>query len=177
MKNKGLYKLVLASVFAALASAATMVIQIPSPMNGYINLGDCIVLLSGWILGPVYGFFAAGIGSALADIFTGYVHYAPGTFVIKGLVALAAGLLPMVLTKSSSPAVKLLARVTSAVSGEAIMVLGYFGYAGLLLGNGLAAASSIPGNLVQGVAGIISAVIIMELLERSKITSKLNFSR
>ena len=28
-----------------------MVVQIPSPMNGYVNLGDCFVLLSGWLLG------------------------------------------------------------------------------------------------------------------------------
>ena len=60
-------------MLAALVCVATMVIKIPSPLNGYINLGDCIVLLSGWLLSPVYGFMAAGLGSALADLFAGYV--------------------------------------------------------------------------------------------------------
>lgn len=76
MTNKAIRTLVLAALFAALACVATMVIQIPSPMNGYVNLGDCFVLLAGWVLGPVYGSLAAGIGSALADMFTGYMHYA-----------------------------------------------------------------------------------------------------
>mgnify|MGYP004671995547 CR=1 FL=1 len=41
-------KLVFSALMAALVYAATMMIQIPSPMNGYVNLGDCFVLLSGW---------------------------------------------------------------------------------------------------------------------------------
>lgn len=90
MTNKAIRTLVLAALFAALACVATMVIQIPSPMNGYVNLGDCFVLLAGWVLGPVYGSLAAGIGSALADMFTGYMHYAPGTFLIKAVMALIA---------------------------------------------------------------------------------------
>ena len=93
MKYENLKKLVLAGVFAALACVATMVIQIPSPMNGYVNLGDCVVLLAGWLLGPVYGFAAAGVGSMLADILSGYAHYAVGTFLIKGVMALVASLL------------------------------------------------------------------------------------
>ena len=53
MQSKKLRQLVIAAVFSALCCVATMVIQIPSPMNGYVNLGDCIVLLAGWLLGPV----------------------------------------------------------------------------------------------------------------------------
>ena len=75
-------------MLAALCCVATMIIKIPSPLKGYLNLGDCVVLLSGWLLGPAYGFAAAGIGSALADIFSGYVIYAPATFIIKGLMAI-----------------------------------------------------------------------------------------
>ena len=83
-------KLVIAALLAALTCVATMIVKIPSPMKGYLNLGDCVVLLSGWILSPGYGFLAAGLGSALADLLSGYVTYAPATFVIKGLMALVA---------------------------------------------------------------------------------------
>ena len=89
MKRK-LRKLVFSALFAALTCAATIIIQIPAYMNGYLNLGDCFVLLSGFVLGPLYGFCAAGIGSCLADIITGYGIYAPASFLIKGLVALIA---------------------------------------------------------------------------------------
>lgn len=51
-------------MFAALSCAATMVIQIPIA-TGYLNFGDSLCLLAGWILGPWYGFAAAGLGSAL----------------------------------------------------------------------------------------------------------------
>ena len=47
-------------MFAALSCAATMVIQIPIA-TGYLNFGDGLCLLAGWILGPWYG-FAAGTG-------------------------------------------------------------------------------------------------------------------
>ena len=52
MSDKKIRTMVMAAVLAALACVATMVVQIPSPMNGYVNLGDCFVLLSGWLLGP-----------------------------------------------------------------------------------------------------------------------------
>ena len=48
------------------------------------------------------------------------------------------------------------------------MVAGYFGYACLILGKGLAAAASIPGNLVQGIFGLAVALVAAELLIRSK---------
>ena len=102
MSDSKIKKMVLTALLAALTCVATMIIQIPSPMNGYVNLGDCFVLLSGWLLGPWLGFAASGIGSMLADIFLGYTHYAPGTLVIKGVVALVAALLYKVLCKKNT---------------------------------------------------------------------------
>lgn len=161
MQDKKTQKLVLTALFAALVCVATMVIQIPSMMNGYVNLGDCFVLLSGWILGPVWGFFAGGVGSALADLFSGYALYVPGTLVIKGAMALVASLLYTGLRKASKfPVARQLA---SGVVAEAIMVVGYFGYAALLLGNGLAAATSIPGNLIQGGIGLVCALLLAKV--------------
>lgn len=52
MTDKKLHRLVLAALFTALTTVMTMVIQVPSPMQGYVNLGDCGVLLSAWVLAP-----------------------------------------------------------------------------------------------------------------------------
>lgn len=153
-------KLVLAALFTALCCVMTMVVQVPSPMNGYVNLGDCAVLLSAWILGPIYGAAAGGIGSMLADIFSGYAHYAPGTLIIKGGMAAVAALLFQMLRRGR------LARFVSALAAEVMMVFGYFGYACLLLGKGLGAAASIPGNVVQGVFAIVGALALAEALCR-----------
>ena len=68
MRDANIKKLVLAALMAALTYVATSIVQIPSPMQGYVNLGDCIVLLSGWILGPWWGAAAGGIGSMLVDL-------------------------------------------------------------------------------------------------------------
>ena len=167
MNDKKIRKLVLAALLAALVCVATMVVQIPSPMQGYVNLGDCFVLLSGWLLGPWFGFAAGGIGSMLADIFLGYAHYAPGTLVIKALDAMAAALIVKALGR------KPYAYVVGGVVGELIMVAGYFGYASLLLGKGLAAAASIPGNIFQGAVGLVVGVLLVTVLERAKVTEKL----
>ena len=94
MKQTKLRTLILAAMFAALTCVATMIIHIPSPIGGYFNLGDCMVLLSAFVLGPVWGTAAGGIGSALADVICGYFIYAPGTLVIKALMALPRPDLP-----------------------------------------------------------------------------------
>lgn len=169
--HEKLERLVLAALFAALSCVATMVIQIPSPMSGYVNLGDCFVLLSGVFLGPVWGFLAAGTGSMMADILTGYAHYAPGTFLIKGLMALAVCMIFRALSAGKLP--RTASYLVASVPAELLMVVGYFFYACLLLGKGLAAASSIPGNIMQGIFGVVSSFLLLKMLERMKFFRKL----
>lgn len=167
MSDKKIRKLVISAMMAALTYIATMVIQIPSPMNGYVNLGDCFVLLSGWLLGPWYGGAAAGIGSMLTDLLSGYGYYAPGTFVIKGLDALVAALLFRAMGRTSTAA------LVSGLVGETIMVAGYFAYAALLLGKGLGAAASIPGNLVQATMGLLIGFLLLKVLQKTRIAEKI----
>ncbi len=163
MKDKTIRKLVLSAMFAALSCAATMVIQIPIA-TGYLNFGDGLCLLAGWILGPWYGFAAAGLGSALADLLAGYGAYVPATFVIKGLVALIAALLLRLVRKEGMPAVWQLA--LTALPAEAAMVLGYFSFETLVLGEAAAAAAAVPNNLLQAAAGIVLAVLLEQAVCR-----------
>ncbi len=92
-------KVIMVAMLSSLACVATMLIKIPSPMKGYINLGDGVVLIAGWMLGPGYGFLAAGLGSALADVLYGF---APSAINIPAdaVQALAGLILGMVLIKS-----------------------------------------------------------------------------
>lgn len=159
-------KIVMASLISALACVATMIIKIPSPLKGYLNLGDCVVLLAGWMLSPVYGFLAAGIGSALADLLSGYVTYAPVTFLIKGIMALSVFFLFKLLNKKLAD---LPSRILSGIAAETIMVLGYFLFEGILYGFA-ASAVNIPANAIQGVAGIFLGTALIKAFEKSKIT-------
>ncbi len=164
MKNTR--KTIMAALFAALCCVSTIAIVIPSPMDGYVNLGDCFVLLSGWFLGPLYGGLAAGIGSFLSDVFTGYLHYAPATLIIKGLMGiLAASLYRLFHRLLHLHKKNIYAVFLSAFLSECFMVFGYFLYAALLLGNGLAATASIPGNLMQGTIGIIASLLLFSAIK------------
>lgn len=158
-------KIVMAAMLAALTCVATMIIKIPSPLKGYINLGDCVVLLAGWTLSPIYGFLAAGLGSALADLFSGYVVYAPATFVIKGVMALIAYYGFKLLHKKIG---NLPSRIITGIVAEAVMILGYFVFEGFLYGFGPSVVN-IPANSVQGIAGLILGCVLVKVFEKSKL--------
>ena len=159
-------KIVMAAMLAALTCVATMIIKIPSPLKGYLNLGDCIVLVAGWMLSPTYGFLAAGLGSALADLFSGYVTYAPATFVIKGLMALIAFYGYKLLHNKIG---NLPSRIITGILAEIMMILGYFAFEGFLYGF-VPSLVNIPANGVQGIAGLIIGVILIKIFEKTKIT-------
>ena len=157
-------KIVTASLLAALCCIATMIIKIPSPLKGYLNLGDCVVLLSGWLLPPTYGFVAAGIGSALADVFSGYVIYAPATFIIKGIMAIVAHFCfkSMHNKFGNTPS-----RIIGGALSEIEMVLGYFVFEGFMYGFAPSVVN-IPANVAQGIAGLIIGIILIKIFEKLK---------
>ena len=159
--NNNLKKLILAALFAALSCVATMSIRIPTPgTSGYIHPGDAIVILSGVILGPVWGFLAGGIGSALFDLIGGYFIYVPITFVIKGLVALASGLLYQKVGKNQKS--RYIAVILGGVADIILVAGGYFVCEFFIYGAG--AAASIPANIIQGVGGLVISCILYPIL-------------
>lgn len=158
-------QIVMSSLFAALTCVATMIIKIPSPLHGYINLGDCVVLLAAFLLPPGYAFLSAGIGSALADLFSGYVAYAPATFVIKGAMVLVAYFVAGLLSKKMRLTG---ARIISGSLAEVVMILGYFIFEGFLYGF-IPSLVNIPANAIQGLAGLVIGLLLVKLFEKNKI--------
>lgn len=173
MRLQRIKNLVSAALFAAIICVATYIVQIPMPATGgYVNLGDCFVLTAGMMLGAGYGAMAAGIGSALADMLAGYMQYAPATFVIKALMAIAAYYIYKSLGTVFSSKLSVLSKATAVIAAEAIMVLGYFAYESTILGYGLAAAGSIFGNAIQGAVGAVAAIVLVTALEKTSSKSK-----
>ena len=121
-----------------------------------------------WILVPGYGFLAAGLGSALADVFSGYVIYAPATFAIKGLMALVAFATFRLWSKRIG---KLPSRLLGGVLAEIVMVMGYFVFEGFMYGF-IPSAVNIPTNAVQGVAGLLLGIVLVKVFERFEISFK-----
>ena len=120
------------------------------------------------------GAAAAGLGTMLADVVGGYASYAPATLVIKAVMAVAAYFVSRLLKKAiRREKLDVLPRAVSALVGEALMVLGYFFFEGVLLGMGMGAAAGIPSNLVQAVTGIVIALVLVALLKGSKALDKI----
>ena len=164
MKN-GTQKVVISSLFTALICVATMLIKIPSPFKGYINLGDGIVLLAAWVLPMPYGLVAAGLGSALADVLAGYVAYVPATFVIKALMAIVAWLFYKLFAKKMK---EIISRILSGILSEIVMIVGYFLFEGIMYGF-VPSLVNIPANAVQAVVGIIIGVVLITIFEKQNI--------
>lgn len=157
-----LKKLIMTALFTALACVATMSIRIPTPgTNGYIHPGDAIVILSGVILGPVYGFLAGGIGSAMADLIGGYFLYVPITLVIKGLIALIAGFIYQKAGKTKRS--RYLSVAAGGITDIVLVAGGYFLCESILYGIA-GAAASVPANLVQGSGGLVIALVLYPIL-------------
>ncbi|MBR4554701.1 MAG: ECF transporter S component [Ruminococcus sp.] len=150
-------KLVFAGLLAAMTAVATLLIVIPTPTKGYINLGDCFVNIGAWLMGPVYGTAAAATGSAMADLIAGYGIYAPATFVIKGLMALASYAVFSGLKNSGR---KKLSPILAALIAEIVMVAGYAIYESILYGSFATALTGVPSNAIQGIGNIVIAEVL-----------------
>ncbi|MCR5196001.1 MAG: ECF transporter S component [Pseudobutyrivibrio sp.] len=166
-------KVIISALFAALTCVGTMIIKVPTPTQGYIHPGDGFVLLSGLLLGPVWGGLAAGIGSALSDLIGGYFMYVPATFIIKALTAIVAYIAYHTLTKVIRSKTNMPHLIISGIVGEAVMVIGYFAFEIFMLAfvNGssisagvVASLAGIIPNIIQGVFGVIIATVLYRLL-------------
>lgn len=157
-KNK---MMVMAALFVALSYVATVVLMIPSPTGGYMNLGDTVVLLGAYLLGPAWGAVAGGLGPALADLLGGYGVYAPATLVIKALMAVSAALVYRVLGRKNW------VLLISGCIAEAIMVVGYCLFDAFLAGNLAVGLTGIPANLMQAAFGLVASTLLTVALKKN----------
>lgn len=163
--NRSLIKnLVLSGIGIAVVFVATFYIKVPNAIGGYFNLGDGFILLFSSILNPMGAFLVGGLGSAMADVVGGYPHYFIPTLLIKGI----EGVMVSMLLKRFGAKIKVL----TFVSASSWMILGYFVAKWIMKDSMIVALSGIPSNLIQGMAGILIALIlyprIVKLAEKVK---------
>lgn len=150
------------AMLIGLTTVMTMVIQIPTPgTNGYLNLGDMVVFMGALILGPKGGLIVGGLGSSMADVLLGYSHYAPITLIVKGLEGYIAGRLFETKLGQKTPLL-----VTTI--GGIWMAFGYY-FAEIFMYGSKAALASVPGNLLQGIVGAVTAVALYGALKKMKL--------
>lgn len=150
----------------ALVTICTMVFQIPvSATSGYVHLGDSMILLVAVFFGARYGAVAGGVGAALADLLSGYAHWAPFTFIIKAVMGWLIGKI----ANFKGDKFFSVRMVVASIVGVAWMVFGYYIGGGILQSSFVVALTSIPENIFQGVAGMIIFYVVGAAFYKAKI--------
>ncbi|WP_319756402.1 ECF transporter S component [uncultured Sphaerochaeta sp.] len=90
--NRNALKVAMVSVLTAVVVVFTMVVRIPTA-KGYLNLCDVAICFIAFTFGPWSAFIAAGLGTALADLISGYAQWAPISFVVHGVEGLLVALI------------------------------------------------------------------------------------
>ena len=177
MNDTKMHKTILKICVVAMMTAIVFVsnylrITMPVPLGGVtaFTLANILCALSGILLGPWYGFLAAGLGSAFYDLTNpAYVMEAPITLVTKGLYGLLAGLVLYYLFKSGRE------KYGPQVAATAVAAVGYminysiktFFYNGMAINGFTEAAqcwalvvSKMPATVVNGLIAVIFAPIL-----------------
>lgn len=158
--NEQTKKLSYMALLMALTFIMTSMIKIPLP-TGYIHPGDGAVLLSAYILGPIGGMVAAGIGSAAADYFGGYGAYILPTLIAKGSMAFIFGYLIKRFPQKNI----LLAMLPAVISMAAV----YYISEVIMYGNIAGPLVNVPFSLLQGVFGGFLVFILHKPLNRFRL--------
>ena len=163
-------KLVVAAMLAALTAVGSALrITVPIDIAGTssFHLGNILCALSGILLGPWMGGLAAGLGSAIYDMFNPlYISECWLTFLMKGAYGLAAGLAIRCGGKNWGYVRALMASVAGAVAYAVIYLAKSFFYSGMLL-HGLTAEaawltviSKLPATIFNAVVAVIAAPLL-----------------
>lgn len=160
-RNKTL-KLAFIGIMCALTTVVTCwaPIRIGST-DGYVNFGDTIIFLTALFAGPVPAMVVGGIGSMLADVIGGYMHWAGFTLLIKGLEGLICGLIVKKLNKKD----KFYMDIFGVVVAGLWMVLGYY-FAGAIMYGWAGSLESLPFNFLQAGVSIAVAYPLYAVLKR-----------
>ncbi len=185
MKNKtgNVALIALVGLMGALCFASNYLsFPLPVPVGPMtrIHLGNSIVLLSGFLLGPVPGGLAAGFGAMFYDLLNpAYVADAPYTFAFKFAMAFVCGLVARL---GQAGARRHFQNILAAVAGQAAYIalyltktyfyLVYFDRAApeaIAISMGTKALSSTVNALLAVIVSVPLAFALRAALERAHI--------
>lgn len=135
-------------------------LNIPIPVLGdrtMIGLGNVFCILSGLMLGPVYGGAAAGIGSFIFDLIGGWASSAPFTLVFKFIMAFVCGVIAYGGDKTAKSVKRLIAAAVSGSLTYSFLYITKSYMEAALLGNAAQAIQTIV--ITKGSVSLTNAVI------------------
>jgi uncharacterized membrane protein len=79
-----IWRITITALMSALIFVLTVFLRIPTPVGGYVHLGDVGITFAALAFGP--GLLGCrGLGTALADISGGYAQFAFFSFLVHGV--------------------------------------------------------------------------------------------
>lgn len=150
----------------ALVCVSTMALQIPIPL-GYMHLGNTCILLTAALFGPTTGLLAGGIGSALADLLTGYTQWVLPTLLIKSIMGFAIGYLAW--GKEKKLHMASVRTLLASIAGVAVMIAGYTIAGAVMNGSIYTGLLQVPGLTLEGIIGMAIFYVIGFVLERANV--------
>ena len=141
---------------------ATTFMSIPVGNIGYLNMGDCAILLAAYFFSPYLMFFIGGIGSALADLALGFSHYAIISLVAKGMEGF---LVALIIKKNNNK------YFLAYLAGISVMAFCYAGADLLVYQNRGIFVSSLMLNYSQGYVALLVASIILPFIKKRLLRS------
>lgn len=130
-----------------------------------------MVLLAAALLGKKRGALASGIGMALVDLYSGYIIWAPFTFIIKALMAYIAGAILEYNHRKSYFVPFLVAGIFMVVAyffSGAIIAFLFTGSSNTIIGALAYSAKDIIGNILQVGVGIVIALPLSKVLYKQE---------
>ena len=164
MKKNHLKLMCISGIFAAVVFVVTAYLHVPT-YNGYVHFGDGFIFIAACILPMPYSVIVGVVGAMLADLLTGYAMWAPGSMIIKGVLAL----LFTCKAKRIITGRNLIMLIPAAV----ISAGGYYLYESLITGNFVSSLMGIPGSTVQAVASSIVFVVMGGIMDKYNLRKKM----
>ena len=176
-------QIVLVGLLAALTAAGSALrIKVPADIVGTaaFHLGNIMCALSGILLGPWLGGLAAGLGSAIYDMFDPtYISECWLTFLMKFPYGMVAGLVCHLGKKGWGYRKALIGTILGALTYAALYLAKSYFYSGLLI-KGLTPAaaltsviSKIPATTFTAAVAIVAAPLLAMSLKKALKASKL----
>jgi uncharacterized membrane protein len=152
---------VLGALFIAIVTLMTFInVPLFGPQGGLIHLGYVALFPIAILYGRYLGLIAGGVGMGLFDILSGWSAWAPGTFVIVGLIGYVVGVLT-----TGNPG--LLQIIGAMAIGSFISIIGYFLYNSFVMGFGVESASvSLIGDSLKVFASLVITLFTLPALRR-----------
>ena len=199
--NIKVYDIATTAMMICIIMVSIALFRIPIPFTqGYVNLSDAMVFMAVIILGWKYGAVAAGMGSLLGDLLSGFPMWAPWSLVIKACMALIFGMIIQSACArravGTAGGARLFGPAESRTTADAagtrsgissrrfltveilgmivaglFMCAGYYFAEGIMYGNWVVALLGIPWNIGQFALGTVLAVVLNRSLGRTSLRS------